>query len=118
MNEVQKYEAEQIKALNRDIPTFKAGDTVAVGIKVKEGNRERVQIFEGVCIAKKNRGIGSTFTVRKISFGIGVERVFSVYAPTIASIKVVRTGVVRRAKIYYLRNRTGKAARIKEQMVF
>ncbi|HWL69177.1 MAG TPA: 50S ribosomal protein L19 [Geminicoccus sp.] len=97
------------------IPEFGAGDTLRVNVKVIEGTRERVQAFEGVCIARRNRGVNSAFTVRKISYGEGVERVFPLYSPRIASIEVVRRGKVRRAKLYYLRGRTGKAARITER---
>lgn len=118
MNELQAFEKSQIEKLGKIIPNFKAGDTLIVGIKVKEGTRERIQNFEGICIARKNRSIGSTFRVRKLSSGIGVERVFPLYSPAISEIKVVKQGVVRRAKLYYLRNRTGKAARIKELMKF
>ncbi len=116
MNIIQQLEAEQIAKYTaiRAIPQFRAGDTLRVGVKVKEGERTRVQNYEGVCIARSNRGIGSNFTVRKISFGEGVERVFPLYAPTIDSITVVRRGVVRRAKLYYLRGRSGKSARIVE----
>ena len=115
MNLIQTIEAEAIEALGKDLPEFRAGDTLRVGVKVKEGNRERVQNFEGVCIARSNRGMGSNFTVRKISFGEGVERVFPLYSPIVDSITVVRRGVVRRAKLYYLRGRTGKRARIAER---
>jgi large subunit ribosomal protein L19 len=117
MNLLQQLEAEQIEALtaNRAIPEFRPGDTLRVGVKVIEGDRARVQNFEGVCIARANKGIGSSFTVRKISFGEGVERVFPLYSPNIDSIEVVRRGAVRRAKLYYLRGRTGKAARIAER---
>ncbi|NNC60328.1 MAG: 50S ribosomal protein L19 [Erythrobacter sp.] len=115
MNLIQQIEAEEMAAAGKDIPEFRAGDTVRVGVKVKEGNRERVQNFEGVCIARSNRGMGSNFTVRKMSFGEGVERVFPIYSPIIDSITVVRRGVVRRAKLYYLRGRTGKSARIAER---
>jgi large subunit ribosomal protein L19 len=117
MNLLQKIEAEQIEKLKaaRAVPEFRAGDTLRVGVKVKEGERTRVQQFEGVCIARSNKGIGSSFTVRKISFGEGVERVFPLYAPTIAEIRVVRRGAVRRAKLYYLRGRSGKSARIAER---
>ena len=116
MNIIQQLEAEQIAKYTaiRAIPQFRAGDTLRVGVKVKEGERTRVQNYEGVCIARSNRGMGSNFTVRKISFGEGVERVFPLYAPTIDSITVVRRGVVRRAKLYYLRGRSGKSARIVE----
>jgi large subunit ribosomal protein L19 len=115
VNLIQQIEAEEMAAAGKDIPEFRAGDTVRVGVKVKEGNRERVQNFEGVCIARSNRGMGSNFTVRKMSFGEGVERVFPIYSPIIDSITVVRRGVVRRAKLYYLRGRTGKSARIAER---
>jgi large subunit ribosomal protein L19 len=117
MNLIQELEHEQIAELTdgRAIPDFKPGDTLKVNVKVVEGSRERVQAFEGVCIARKNRGINSAFTVRKISYGEGVERVFPLYSPQIASIEVVRRGRVRRAKLYYLRGRTGKAARIAER---
>jgi large subunit ribosomal protein L19 len=117
MNLIQQLEAEQIDALTqgRAIPEFRPGDTLRVGVKVVEGDRTRVQNFEGVCIARANRGMGSSFTVRKISFGEGVERVFPLYSPNVDSIEVVRRGAVRRAKLYYLRGRTGKAARIAER---
>ena len=115
MNLIQQIEAEEIAKSGKDIPEFRAGDTVRVGVKVKEGNRERVQNYEGVVIARSNRGMGSNFTVRKISFGEGVERVFPLYSPNLDSITVVRRGVVRRAKLYYLRGRTGKRARIAER---
>ena len=115
MNLIQQIEAEEIGKVEKDIPDFRAGDTVRVGVKVKEGTRERVQNFEGVVIARSNRSINSNFTVRKISFGEGVERVFPLYSPIVDSITVVRRGVVRRAKLYYLRGRTGKRARIAER---
>jgi large subunit ribosomal protein L19 len=117
MNLIQQLEAEQIQALtaNKAIPEFRPGDTLRVGVRVVEGDRTRVQNFEGVCIARANRGIGSSFTVRKISFGEGVERVFPLYSPNVDTIEVVRRGAVRRAKLYYLRGRTGKAARIAER---
>ena len=115
MGLIQELEAEAIEALGKDIPEFRAGDTVRVGVKVVEGTRERVQNFEGVVIARSNRGMGSNFTVRKMSFGEGVERVFPLYSPIVDSITVVRRGVVRRAKLYYLRGRTGKRARIAER---
>ena len=102
--------------MQKDIPEFAPGDTVIVQVKVKEGNRERLQAFEGVVIAKRNRGLNSSFTVRKISHGEGVERVFQTYSPLVDSVKVKRRGDVRRAKLYYLRGRTGKAARIKEKI--
>ena len=117
MNLIQQLEAEQIAKFNeaKKIPEFRPGDTLRVGVKVVEGDRTRVQAYEGVCIARANKGMGSSFTVRKISFGEGVERVFPLYSPNIDSIDVVRRGVVRRAKLYYLRGRTGKAARIAER---
>ena len=102
--------------MTKDVPDFAPGDTVIVQVKVKEGNRERLQAFEGVVIAKRNRGLNSSFTVRKISHGEGVERVFQTYSPVVSEIKVKRRGDVRRAKLYYLRGRTGKAARIKEKI--
>ncbi len=110
---IQEIEAEQTKA---EVPEFSPGDTVVVSIRVKEGERERLQAFEGVVIAKRNRGLNSAFTVRKMSHGEGVERVFQTHSPSVADIKVVRRGDVRRAKLYYLRGRTGKAARIKEKI--
>lgn len=117
MNLIQQIEAEEIaKATSgKEIPVFRPGDTVRVGVKVIEGERTRVQAYEGVCIARSNRGFNSNFTVRKMSFGEGVERVFPLYSPNIDSITVVRKGVVRRAKLYYLRGRTGKRARIAER---
>ena len=115
MNLIQQLEAEAIENLGKDIPDFRPGDTVRVGVKVVEGTRERVQNFEGVVIARSNRGMGSNFTVRKMSFGEGVERVFPLYSPIVDSLTVVRRGVVRRAKLYYLRGRTGKSARIAER---
>lgn len=117
MNLLQTIEAEQIAKFNesKKIPEFRAGDTLKVGVKVVEGERTRVQNYEGVCIARSNAGMGSSFTVRKMSFGEGVERVFPLYSPNIDSIDVVRRGVVRRAKLYYLRGRTGKSARIAER---
>lgn len=115
MNLIQQIEAEEIAKAAKDVPTFRPGDTVRVGVKVIEGERTRVQNYEGVCIARANKGIGSNFTVRKMSFGEGVERVFPLYSPNIDSITVVRRGVVRRAKLYYLRGRTGKRARIAER---
>lgn len=111
---IQLFEQEQIKT--KQIPEFKAGDNVVVQVKVREGDRERLQAFEGIVIGKKNRGLNSSFTVRKISHGEGVERVFQAYSPQIASIKVQRSGDVRRAKLYYLRERSGKSARIKEKI--
>jgi large subunit ribosomal protein L19 len=117
MNLIQQLEAEAIEQAvqGRPIPEFRPGDTVRVGVRVVEGERTRIQNFEGVCIARANRGLGSSFTVRKISFGEGVERVFPLYSPNIETIEVVRRGAVRRAKLYYLRGRTGKAARIAER---
>ncbi|MCW8847884.1 MAG: 50S ribosomal protein L19 [Sedimenticola sp.] len=112
-NIIQELEAEQ---MNREVPDFGAGDTVVVQVKVVEGTRERLQAFEGVVIAKKNRGLNSSFTVRKMSHGEGVERVFQTYSPSVAEIEVKRRGDVRRAKLYYLRGRTGKAARIREKI--
>lgn len=100
--------------LRSDIPTFKPGDTLKVYVTIQEGNKSRVQLFEGVCIAKKGKGIGETFTVRKISYGVGVERVFPIHSPIIDHIEVAKVGKVRRAKLHYLRNLSGKAARIKE----
>ena len=117
MNVVEKYEHEQIAKLmeGKEIPVFAPGDTVRVAVRVVEGTRERIQNYEGVCIARKNRGLNSSFTVRKLSYGEGVEQVFPLYSQRIASITVVRRGDVRRAKLYYLRGRTGKAARIAEK---
>lgn len=115
MNLIQQIEAENIAALGKEIPAFRAGDTLRVGVRVVEGERTRIQNFEGVCIARSNKGMGSNFTVRKISFGEGVERVFPLYSPNLDSITVVRKGIVRRAKLYYLRGRTGKRARIAER---
>ena len=112
-NIIAELEAEQ---MTKEIPTFSSGDTVVVQVRVKEGDRERLQAFEGVVIAKRNRGLNSAFTVRKISNGEGVERVFQTYSPLISEIEVKRRGKVRRAKLYYLRGRTGKAARIKEKL--
>ena len=110
---IQALEAEQ---MNKEIPSFGPGDTVVVQVKVKEGNRERLQAYEGVVIGKRNRGLNSAFTVRKISSGMGVERTFQVYSPLVDSIQVKRRGDVRKAKIYYLRDRSGKSARIKEKL--
>lgn len=117
MNLLQTIEAENIAKFlaNKTIPDFRPGDTLKVGVKVVEGERTRVQAYEGVCIARSNKGMGSNFTVRKMSFGEGVERVFPLYSPNVDSIEVVRKGAVRRAKLYYLRGRTGKAARIAER---
>ncbi|MEP3224620.1 MAG: 50S ribosomal protein L19 [Parasphingorhabdus sp.] len=119
MNLIQTLEKEAVEAFaaSKDIPEFRAGDTLRIGVRVVEGERVRTQNFEGVCIARTSRGMGSSFTVRKISFGEGVERVFPLYSPNIESITVVRRGVVRRAKLYYLRGRTGKRARIAERRV-
>jgi large subunit ribosomal protein L19 len=118
MNIIQTLEAEQAAKLAaiRAIPAFQPGDTVIVNVKVKEGDRARVQAYEGVCIARNGGGLNESFTVRKISYGEGVERVFPIYSPNIDSIKVVRRGKVRRAKLYYLRDRRGKSARIAEKM--
>ncbi len=115
MNIIQTLEQEQIAKLGKDIPDFQPGDTVVVNVKVKEGDRVRVQAYEGVCIARSGAGLQESFTVRKISYGEGVERVFPIYSPLIDSIKVVRRGKVRRAKLYYLRDRRGKSARIAER---
>jgi large subunit ribosomal protein L19 len=115
MNIIQQLEQEQIAKLAKTIPDFQAGDTVIVNVKVKEGERSRVQAYEGVCIARSGGGLQESFTVRKISYGEGVERVFPIYSPMIDSIKVVRRGAVRRAKLYYLRDRRGKSARIAER---
>jgi len=117
VNLLQQLEQEQVEKLaaNRPVPEFQPGDTLRVGVKVVEGERERIQVFEGVCIGRKNAGVNSNFTLRKISYGEGVERIFPLYSPRITSIDVVRRGVVRRAKLYYLRGLTGKAARITER---
>ena len=117
MNLLQQLEQEQVEKLAaiRPVPEFQPGDTLRVGVKVVEGERERIQVFEGVCIGRKNAGVNSNFTLRKISYGEGVERIFPLYSPRIMSIDVVRRGVVRRAKLYYLRGLTGKAARITER---
>jgi large subunit ribosomal protein L19 len=115
MNLIAELEAEQIKKLEKTIPDFQPGDTVVVNVRVKEGERTRVQAYEGVCIARAGNGLNESFTVRKISYGEGVERVFPVYSPMIDSVKVVRRGKVRRAKLYYLRDRRGKSARIAER---
>jgi large subunit ribosomal protein L19 len=117
MNLLQKLEAEQVAKLSvdRKVPEFSAGDTLKVSVKVVEGDRSRLQAYEGVCIARKNAGLNSSFTVRKISYGEGVERVFPLYSPNVATIEVVRRGSVRRAKLYYLRDRRGKSARIVEE---
>ena len=115
MNIIEELEREQIARLAKDVPDFEPGDTLIVNVKVKEGERTRVQAYEGVCIARSGGGLNESFTVRKISYGEGVERVFPVHAPLIDSIKVVRRGKVRRAKLYYLRDRRGKSARIAER---
>ena len=117
MNIIKEIEKEQIKEIlkNRKVPDFKSGDTVKVNVYVTEGNKERVQAFEGICIARSNRGFNSTFTIRKISHGEGVERVFPVYSPMLESISLIRRGKVRRSKLYYLRQRSGKSARIAEK---
>jgi large subunit ribosomal protein L19 len=116
MNLIEQIEKEEIERLGKTIPDFAPGDTVIVQVKVKEGNRERLQAYEGVVIAKKNRGLNSSFIVRKISAGEGVERTFQTYSPMLAAIEVKRRGDVRRAKLYYLRSRSGKSARIKEKL--
>jgi large subunit ribosomal protein L19 len=116
MNLIQQLEQEEIARLGKTIPDFAPGDTVIVGVNVVEGTRKRVQAFEGVVIGKRNRGLNSSFTVRKISSGEGVERTFQTYSPLIADIEVKRRGAVRRAKLYYLRDRSGKSARIKEKL--
>ncbi|HEX8988810.1 MAG TPA: 50S ribosomal protein L19 [Rhodocyclaceae bacterium] len=115
MNLIQQLEKEEIERLGKTIPDFAPGDTVIVQVKVKEGNRERLQAYEGVVVGKRNRGLNSSFIVRKISAGEGVERTFQTYSPLLAAIEVKRRGDVRRAKLYYLRGRTGKAARIAER---
>jgi large subunit ribosomal protein L19 len=116
MNLIQQLEQEEIARLGKNVPDFSPGDTVVVQVKVKEGNRERLQAYEGVVIAKRNRGLNSSFIVRKVSAGEGVERTFQTYSPLVAAIEVKRRGDVRRAKLYYLRNRSGKSARIKEKL--
>ena len=118
MKNIEEINKESVKKIltTKKIPEFFAGDTIRVGVRIAEGIRERIQYFEGVCIAKKNRDINSSFTVRKISFGEGVERTFALYSPIVGSIKVIRSGQVRRAKLYYLRDRTGKSARISEKI--
>ena len=117
MNELQKFEAKEVERLmeGKNIPDFAPGDTLRVSLKIKEGDKERTQVFEGVCLARRNRGINSSFVVRKLSSGVGVERVLPLYSPKIEGIEVVRRGAVRRAKLYYLRKLTGKAARIEER---
>ncbi len=117
VDRIGKRQMENVLA-QREIPDFAPGDTVRVDVKVIEGSRERIQAFEGVCIARKNKGVNSSFTVRKLSYGEGVERVFPLYAPQVAGLTVVRRGRVRRAKLYYLRGRTGKAARIAEKTTY
>lgn len=117
MDLIKQLENEEIARLGKTIPTFAAGDTVVVQVKVKEGNRERLQAYEGVVVAKRNRGLNSSFVVRKISSGEGVERTFQSYSPLVAGIEVKRRGDVRRAKLYYLRERSGKSARIREKLV-
>ena len=118
MLNIEQINKENLKKIveKKKIPNFGAGDIIKVGVRIVEGKRERVQFFEGVCISKKNRGINSSFIVRKISFGEGVERTFALYSPIISSIKVIRLGKVKKAKLYYLRNRTGKSARIAEKI--
>ena len=115
IEDINKAAIQKLTA-NKKITEFSPGDTIKVGVKIVEGKRERIQYFEGVCIAKKNRDLNSSFTVRKISFGEGVERTFALYSPNVASIKVIRSGKVRRAKLYYLRDRKGKSARIAEKI--
>ena len=117
MNTLEKYEKSQLKNLtsNKSYPEFNAGDTIKVHLKIKEGEKERVQVFEGVCIAKKNAGLNSAFTVRKISYGEGIERVIPLFSPQISKIELVKSGDVRRSKLYYLRERSGKSARISEK---
>ena len=118
MKNIEDINRESVKKIlsSKKIADFSPGDTIKVGVKIIEGKRERIQYFEGVCIAKKNRDINSSFTVRKISFGEGVERTFALYSPNVSSIKIVRSGKVRRAKLYYLRDRKGKSARIAEKI--
>jgi large subunit ribosomal protein L19 len=116
MDVIRQLEQEEIKRLGKQIPVFAPGDTVIVNVNVKEGDRKRLQAYEGVVIAKKNRGLNSSFTVRKVSSGEGVERTFQTYSPLIASVEVKRKGDVRRAKLYYLRDRSGKGARIREKL--
>ena len=120
MNTLEKYEKSHLKNLtsNKSYPDFNAGDTIKVHLKIKEGEKERVQVFEGVCIAKKNAGLNSAFTVRKISYGEGIERVIPLFSPQISKIELVKSGDVRRSKLYYLRQRSGKSARISEKNVF
>ena len=116
MNLIEQLESEEISRLGKTIPDFSPGDTVVVNVKVVEGDRKRVQAYEGTVIAKRNRGLNSAFTVRKVSSGEGVERTFQTYSPLIASIEIKRRGAVRRAKLYYLRDRSGKSARIREKL--
>ena len=118
MKNIEDINKENVKKIlaKKKIPEFSAGDTIKVGVRIAEGRRERIQYFEGVCIAKKNRNINSSFTVRKISFGEGVERTFALYSPIVSSIKVIRSGKVKRAKLYYLRDKKGKSARIAEKI--
>ena len=118
MKNIEEINRESVKKIltKKKIPEFFAGDTIKVGVRIAEGKRERIQYFEGVCIAKKNRDINSSFTVRKISFGEGVERTFALYSPIVGSIKIIRSGQVRKAKLYYLRDRKGKSARISEKI--
>jgi len=118
MKNIEDINKESVKKIlaKKKIPEFSAGDTIKVGVRIAEGKRERIQYFEGVCIAKRNRNINSSFTVRKISFGEGVERTFALYSPIVDSIKVIRSGQVKRAKLYYLRDRKGKSARISEKI--
>lgn len=116
MNLIEQLEKEEIARLGKTVPEFSPGDTVVVQVKVKEGNRERLQAYEGVVIAKRNRGLNSSFIVRKVSAGEGVERTFQTYSPLVAAIEVKRRGDVRRAKLYFLRSRSGKSARIKEKL--
>ena len=120
MNILENYEKSQLKNLtsNKSYPDFNAGDTIKVHLKIKEGEKERVQVFEGVCITKKNAGLNSAFTVRKISYGEGIERVIPLFSPQISKIELVKSGDVRRSKLYYLRERSGKSARISEKNVF
>ena len=118
MNLLEKFEQDQVKKLSegKEIPYFKPGDTLKIGSKIKDGDKERIQYFEGVCIARRNRGVSSSVKLRKIANAVGVEKSFSIYSPFTASIEVVKYGKVRRAKLYYLRNLSGKAARIKERI--
>lgn len=120
MNIIEEFEKQQVEKLTagKEVPVFQAGDTVKVNVRIVEGSRERVQAYEGVCIARKNDGLNSSFTVRKISYGEGVERIFPLYSPRIESIEVIRRGKVRRSKLYYLRGRRGKSARIAERQDF